>query len=199
MCGDVTGSIVSKNLIRSSNQRCIVVHRSHNLIVDGNVAYDTFGHCFMTEDGNEKGNVFNGNLGALTRDVPASGIIPDNGTNGEESDDEAATFWITNPTNTFTNNVAAGSQSNGFWFELPDRVRGPNPEQFEDMRPKEDPLTLFSNNVAHSNRDVSTFSPEVCHVASPLSTNSRLHTCPIYREACGRTRMDTYRTSKLYF
>jgi len=153
MCGDVTGSVVSKNLIRLSKQRCIVVHRSHNLLVDGNVAYDTFGHCFMTEDGNEKGNVFSGNLGALTHD--ATTVIPDNGMNGKETDDDASTFWMTNPSNSWTGNVAAGSESNGFWLELRSSVRGPNPEEFEDMRPREDPLTLFSNNVAHSNRDVS--------------------------------------------
>ena len=45
---------MSKNLIRLSNERCIIVHRSHNLLIDGNVAYNTFGHCFMTKDGNEK-------------------------------------------------------------------------------------------------------------------------------------------------
>jgi hypothetical protein len=155
MCGDVTGSVVSKNLIRESNQRCIVVHRSHNLQIDGNVAYDTFGHCFMTEDGNEKGNTFTNNLGALTHNVPENNVIPDDGTNGEETDNDAATFWMTNPSNTWVGNVAAGSQTNGFWFEMRDRVRGPNAEEFDDMRPKEDPLTLFSENVAHSNGVVS--------------------------------------------
>lgn len=153
MCGDVTGSVVSKNLIRKSNQRCIVVHRSHNLLVDGNVAYDTYGHCFMTEDGNEKGNTFSYNLGALTR--RAIDLIPDDGTNGRESDDDAATFWMTNPSNKWIGNVAAGSESNGYWLELKYEVRGPNPEEFAHIYPKEEPLTLFSNNVAHSNKDVS--------------------------------------------
>lgn len=69
------------------------------------------------------------------------------------ADDEASTFWMTNPSNSWVGNVAAGSESNGFWLELRSRVRGPNPEEFEDMRPKEELLTLFSGNVAHSNRD----------------------------------------------
>lgn len=157
MCGNVTGSVVSKNLIRNSNQRCIVVHRSHELLVDGNVAYDTFGHCFMTEDGNEKGNVFSGNLGAVTRNVPQGGLIPSSSVanNGEETDNMASTFWITNPENTFTGNVAAGSESSGFWLELRSAVRGPNPEEFANISPREEPLTLFDNNVAHSNFDVS--------------------------------------------
>ena len=168
MCGDVTGSIVSKNLIHLSNQRCIVVHRSHNLLVDGNVAYSTVGHCFMTENGNEKGNVFSSNLGDLTRN--AATVIPDNGTNGKETDDDASTFWLTNPSNVWVGNVAAGSESNGSWMECRARVRGPTPEEFADMRPKEEALTLFSNNVAHSNRDVSyDFSAQSCSSASSFS------------------------------
>lgn len=146
----MTGSVVSKNLIRYSNQRCIVVHRTNNLLLDGNVAYDTFGHCFMTEDGAEQGNVFRNNLGALTR--RAIHLIPDN---GKETDDDASTFWMTNPTNSWIGNVAAGSQSNGFWLELQYQVRGSNTEQYAHIVPKEEPLRLFSNNVAHSNRDVS--------------------------------------------
>jgi len=46
---DVSGSVVSKNLIRESNQRCIVVHGSYNLTIADNVAYEHKGHCFMTE------------------------------------------------------------------------------------------------------------------------------------------------------
>ena len=153
MCGDVSESVVSKNLIRESNQRCIVVHRSNNLLIDGNVAYDTSGHCFMTEDGAETGNTFSNNLGALTRRV--TNLIPDNGTNGKETDDDASTFWMTNPTNSWVGNVAAGSESNGFWLELKYEVRGANPEKYSHIVPKEEPLTLFSNNVAHSNKDVS--------------------------------------------
>ena len=65
LSGYVTGSVVSKNLIRESNQRCIVVHGTHYLAVEENVAYDTSGHCFMTEDGAETGNTFRNNLGAL--------------------------------------------------------------------------------------------------------------------------------------
>jgi hypothetical protein len=107
----------------------------------------------MTEDGNEKGNVFSENLGALTR--RATVLIPDNGTNGKETDDNASTYWISSATNTFIGNVAAGSESNGYWLELRDSVRGPNPEEFAVVQPKRGPLTLFSNNVAHSNQDVS--------------------------------------------
>ena len=47
---DVTGSKVKKNSVRNSNQRCYVVHGSDNLLLEDNVAYNTFGHCYMLED-----------------------------------------------------------------------------------------------------------------------------------------------------
>ena len=50
MCGNVSGSKVLRNTVRASNQRCFVVHGTDNLLLEGNVAYDTKGHCYMTED-----------------------------------------------------------------------------------------------------------------------------------------------------
>lgn len=146
----MTGSVVSKNLIRNSNQRCVVVHGTDNLVVEDNVAYNTAGHCFMTEDGIEQGNEFLYNLGALTRKVDT--IILDSGSNGEESDNVPSTFWMTNPSNMWVGNVAAGSEDNGFWMEL--IKRGPRADMYS-FDPKYEPLGRFENNVAHSNADVS--------------------------------------------
>ena len=47
----VHGSTLAKNVIWKSNQRCFVVHGTHNLTLSENVAYDTEGHCYMLEDG----------------------------------------------------------------------------------------------------------------------------------------------------
>lgn len=146
-CDDSSGSSVSKNTIRESNQRCIVVHGTNNMRVSENIAFDTKGHCFMLEDGMEEGNEFVRNLGAQTGAPEA--IIPDDGTNGEESDDEPATFWITNPTNSFVGNVAAGSESSGYWFEP--YLRGERKHLYPYTQPMKAPLTLFKDNVAHSN------------------------------------------------
>lgn len=107
----------------------------------------------MLEDGHERYNVFTGNLGASTERPQR--LIPDMGTNGQETDRDAATFWITNPTNSFIGNVAAGSQVNGFWFELNNQVRGPIADRFARYNPKRQPLIAFRDNVAHSNRRVS--------------------------------------------
>ena len=92
-------------------------------------------------------NEFKYNLGALTG-IPDE-IIPDNGFNGEESDGEPATFWITNPNNKFVGNVAAGSLGSGFWYEL--RLRGEQAHLYPDLDPMFVKLGSFHGNIAHSN------------------------------------------------
>jgi hypothetical protein len=91
LSGSVAGSQVSKNVIYNSNQRCVVVHGSHNLDINDNVAFETHGHCFITEDGIETGNTFTRNLGASIR-RPVYVIEGEN-------DDAPSIFWITNPQN----------------------------------------------------------------------------------------------------
>jgi hypothetical protein len=149
MNGDMKKSVVAKNTIRQSNQRCIVVHGTNYLLVEENVAYDTKGHCFIVEDGIETGNMFIRNLGAQTG-IPKK-IIPNDGTNGIETDDKPATFWITNPSNIWISNVAAGSENSGYWFEL--LLRGTEKNRFRDLDPKSATLVIFKDNVAHSNEN----------------------------------------------
>ncbi|EEC45131.1 predicted protein [Phaeodactylum tricornutum CCAP 1055/1] len=146
MCGDVSGSVVAKNTIRNSNQRCVVVHGTDNLLVQENVAYSTKGHCYMLEDGIETGNEFVRNIGILT--VKADVIIPNMGSNGVETDMSASTFWITNADNSFVGNVVAGSQVFGFWFEL--QVRGSLANEHQDFDPMTVPTRKFEGNVVHS-------------------------------------------------
>ena len=67
------------------------------------------------------------------------------------SDVAPATFWITNPDNTYRGNVAAGSQGFGFWFALPVSPTGLSTASA--LRPRETPLREFTDNVAHSNRN----------------------------------------------
>jgi hypothetical protein len=158
-CGDVENSVVSKNTIRQSNQRCVVVHGTNKLLIENNVAYDTKGHCYLTEDGMERDNRFIRNIGAQTG--APNMIIPDNGFNGKETDDEPSTFWITSPRNTFEDNVAAGSEHSGIWLEP--KLRGTRADEFPDLDPMQEPLISFKNNVAHSNggKNVSTLITEI--------------------------------------
>ena len=146
MC-ESTHSLIEKNLILDSNQRCVVIHGSHNTTVSENAAFRTAGHCFMTEDGGEMDNSFVGNIGALTR---AAGRTV---RRGETDVSGPSTFWISNPKNRLIGNVAAGSEANGFWFELDTKVRSPSSsyEWAKDMNPRELALSTFKDNVAHSN------------------------------------------------
>ena len=150
-CGDVSGAVVARNTIRGSQQRCVVVHGTDNLVIEENVAFDSKGHCFMLEDGIETGNQFIRNLGAATGRPQIA--IPDMGTNGKESDRRhPSTFWITNPSNDFVGNVAAGSSDSGFWIEpLKRGVR----QNWYSGKPRNGALGLFKDNVVHSNGNVS--------------------------------------------
>ena len=108
--GNLLGTEISKNTIRHSFQRCVVIHGTHFVKIQENVAYDTAGHCYMTEDGIETNNEFIRNIGIKTRKPEK--IIPKSETanNGVESDDLPSTFWITNANNKLIENVAAGSE-----------------------------------------------------------------------------------------
>lgn len=106
----------------------------------------------MVEDGMERFNTFSNNLGAKTK--LATRLIPNIPTkfNGAETDGSAATFWISNPMNFFENNVAAGGQASGFWFELRSRPRGSFFEMYtsEEWSLRQMSLGAFKRNVAHS-------------------------------------------------
>ena len=128
-----------------SLSRCVAIHGSHNVDVVNNFAYDHYGHCFFLEDGGEKHNLFQGNLGIGTRKG-----------NLNPSDQQPTTFWITSPLTKMIDNVAGGSDFHtgvGIWYIFPDRVLDPS-AQFGLMAPKEakhTPILEFRNNVAHSN------------------------------------------------
>ena len=148
MSGSAIGSVVSRNLVINSNQRCYVLHGTHDVILDSNVCYDHFGHGFLLEDHAERNNILQNNLVAVTKKVVTK--ISD-----DESDDFPSSYWITNPENTFIGNVAAGSEHSGFWFEMSRSVRGPSAMMPENTgyNPREQPLKEFRNNVAHSNNE----------------------------------------------
>ena len=79
-----------KNVVRNSNQRCIVIHVTDSVLIENNIAFNTFGHCFITENGGEINNVFKDNLGSRTKlQWRVLGI--------GASDDQCSTFWVTSP------------------------------------------------------------------------------------------------------
>jgi len=177
--GDAPGQYVENSSIHDTYSRCVTIHGTNDVRVQNNVTYNTVGHCFFLEDGIEHGNQFIHNLAIQTKCHPTLPCVPTNlAANGERdalykdraaytkasfhsghtllpSDNTVASYWITNPDNTFIDNVAAGSDENGFWLSLPEHPQG----AFKDspasktIWPRRTPLREFRGNVAHSNFD----------------------------------------------
>jgi cell migration-inducing and hyaluronan-binding protein len=171
LVGDAQGQYIRNSAIHDTFNRCVTVHGTHNLRVENNVTYNNVGHCFFVEDGIEHGNQFVRNLGIQTKCHPTLPCVPtrlaaageiSTGTNGQQSkdvllpsDNTASTFWITNPDNFYRDNVAAGSDSNGFWMSLPEHPNGmfEGTEASANTWPRRTPFREFKGNVAHSNYD----------------------------------------------
>lgn len=139
LVGDGTGSYVKQSAITNSSNRCITVHATSHVIIQDNVAYHTKGHCYFLEDGVEEDNQFIHNLGV---DTQAGATL--------DSDAEPATFWITNPQNTYRRNSAAGSVGFGYWFFLLDSATGLS-EADSEVVPRTMRLQQFAHNTTHSN------------------------------------------------
>lgn len=146
LLGDRPDAVVRDTAIVHSYNRCLTVHGTNDVLIERVVAVETRGHCFFMEDGIETGNRFIDNLGLLT-------MPPDEEHQLLPTDSQAATFWITNPDNTFTGNVAAGSDAFGFWLALPENPTGlsATDETTATVWPRRTPLRQFADNVAHSN------------------------------------------------
>jgi len=175
--GDVEGQYIKNSAIHDTYNRCVTIHGTHNLRVENNVTYNTVGHCFFMEDGIETGNQVVRNLAIQTKCHPTMECVPTNlAANGEidaenrqaasgssfsgehtllPSDNTAASYWITNPSNDYIGNVAAGSDSTGFWFSLPEHPNGAflGTEISANTWPRRMPIGAFRGNVAHSNFD----------------------------------------------
>src|SRR6187402_125785 len=178
LVGDAQGQYIRNAAIHDTYNRCVTVHGTNFLRVENNVTYNTVGHCFFLEDGIEHGNEYVHNLAIQTKCHTSKPCVPTNlaaageradyanrqavRENGQASkdvllpsDNTAASFWITNPDNTFRDNVAAGSDVTGFWMSLPEHPNG----KFEGSEiskatwPRRTPFREFKGNVAHSNYD----------------------------------------------
>ena len=115
------------------------MHDSNHLLIEANIAYNTRGHAFFTEDGNERFNTFKDNLGMMSN--PASSQLA--------HDVFPSTFWIANPLNNLIGNAAAGSSHLGFWIAPPQHPRQASVD--ETQCPFQSPLGTVVGNTAHSN------------------------------------------------
>src|SRR5688572_14991459 len=165
---DAPGQYIQNSAIHDTFSRCVTVHGTNHVRVENNVAYNNVGHCYFLEDGIEHGNQYLKNLGILTKCHTnracnsTNAVVGVYGGGGQgqtatdqllPSDNTAATFWITNPDNTYRGNVSAGSEATGFWLAFPEHPTG----KFEGTEiaaktwPRRMQMREFSGNVAHSN------------------------------------------------
>ena len=180
LIGDAQGQYIKNASLHDTYNRCVTVHGTNFLRVENNVTYNTVGHCFFLEDGAEHGNQFVHNLAIQIKCHTSKACAPTNlAANGENmgsnslnratyradsmsgkdtllpSDNTVTAYWITNPDNVFIDNVAAGSDENGFWWSLPEHPQG----KFEGTEiskatwPRRTRMAEFRGNVAHSNFD----------------------------------------------
>jgi len=171
LIGDAKGQYIKNSAIHNTFNRCVTMHGTNFLRVENNVTYDNVGHCIFMEDGIEHGNEIVHNLVIMTKCHTSKPCVPTNlagageprnGTNGQQSkdvllpsDNTVASYWITNPDNIYRDNVAAGSDSNGFWMSLPEHPNGKfeGTEISKNTWPRRTPFREFKGNVAHSNYD----------------------------------------------
>jgi len=164
--GNVEGQYIKNSSIHESFNRCVTIHGTHQAEVRNNTCYNHFGHGFFLEDGIERKNKIIGNIGIRSKKVKPEYALLDS-ESGNEDDTRfmpPATFWISNPDNIITDNVAARSDGTGFWMAFhtddpcltTDTTTG-RPDCYEQKsgeqrnRPSAFMKTLaFSDNTAHS-------------------------------------------------
>jgi len=145
-CNDSPDTLIARNTIRHSNQRCVVIHGTNHVTVRENVSYMIKGHCYLVgEDGVEAKNKFLFNL-AANGNRPSRDILS---LDGIASDRRfPSLFWIPNAENTLVGNVAIGCIDAGFWFEPV--VRGPLKDMITEPMDQKVP-DRFEHNVARAN------------------------------------------------
>lgn len=147
------GQYFSDNAVHLSFNRAITIHGTDHTTVENNFCYDHIGHGIFLEDGAERFNTIRKNVVVLTkRPLPGDEVTPSDNSADEPQNRTPASFWITNPENTFEDNVAAGTQGTGFWFIMPTSPLSPSGDldYYSGLRPHTRPLDLFARNKAHS-------------------------------------------------
>ncbi len=146
--GNVDGQFIVNSSIQDSYNRCVTVHSSHNSIVQNNVCYNHLGHGYFLEDGDEEGNLIQGNLGLLSVRPKDGEEILDTDISTSPAVKGPATFWISNPNNRVEGNYAGGSDGIGYWYHLEDklvpRVDGTT------VNPRNNKFGSFNNNIVSS-------------------------------------------------
>lgn len=151
---DVTNQYFKNSTVNQSRNRGVVIHGTNGVVVQKNVIFDIEGHGIFTEDAVERRNLIDSNLVLKVRNPqvnPAQALKQH-----EVRERGSSCFWISNPDNTVTNNVAADCSTNGFWLPFPSQPWGLCSSVLAGdgllMNPGRMLFGVFDNNTAHSNR-----------------------------------------------
>jgi len=147
------GQYIKNSSIHQSFNRAITIHGTSYTTLDNNFIYDHIGHGVFLEDGTERFNVIKNNVALLTKKpIKGEEVTPSDNQLNEVQNRTPATYWITNPNNTFQNNVAAGTLGTGYWFAFPQKPMGDSASdpRFNGIEPYKEPLGLFKGNKTHS-------------------------------------------------
>jgi hypothetical protein len=73
LAGETTNAFVKDCAIYNSNWRCITIHGTNAVLLQGNVGFNVHGHCYYLEDGVEERNVLDRNLAAYVHPIQTAG------------------------------------------------------------------------------------------------------------------------------
>ncbi len=137
-----------------SHNRWITVHGTQYLVIKDCVGYKSLGHGYFLEDGTEVCNIFDRNLAiqALRGEPLPQQVLPYDNNLGSG-------FWWANSLNTFTRNVAAECDEDGFRYEVVKRddfdpvlsILQPD-GSFQQVDVRTLPFIRFDGNEAHCHR-----------------------------------------------
>jgi len=144
----MAGTLIDGVSIWDSHNRFLTIHNSNNITVRNSVGYNSTGHGFFLEDGTEENNTLSNSIAIL---VQPGSIRPDDG--------GAAGFWIQNPMNTITGNIAVSASGSGFDLSIPGSApevipldgKNLNESLAQQTTPTVLTIGVFTGNEAHSN------------------------------------------------
>ncbi|MFY8005371.1 MAG: right-handed parallel beta-helix repeat-containing protein, partial [Chitinophagaceae bacterium] len=155
---DATGQYFRNSSINQSTNRGIVIHGTNGVSVENNVVYNVLGHGIFTEDAVERRNIIDSNLVMLIRNTTPTNLPILKIHEGNTSDVFGSSgFWISNPDNTLTNNIAADCNGFGFWLAFTTQPWGESINVLHTdgllLNPSRLQFGVFDNNTASSSRN----------------------------------------------
>ncbi len=145
MIGDATGHYLRNSSVHDSSNRCVTIHATNGVAVEGNVCVGITGHAVFTEDAVERRNRIVGNTVLGVRNPPTGRHLKQH-----EIQHGSSGFWISNPDNTVDGNVAADAQGPGFWLPFPAKPVGLSAGV--PIQPNAMLFGSFDGNTTHSNQ-----------------------------------------------